>query len=54
MSKKKAPKPSEVKTEPAPARDDEYTPEERMADYLWEGTVDGECYDGDPADLDFF
>lgn len=28
--------------------------EDRMREYLWDGTVDGEVYDGDPADLDFF
>lgn len=33
---------------------DDYDAADKMAEYLWEGTVDGEVYDGDPADLDFF
>lgn len=31
-----------------------YDAADKMADYLWDGTVDGEVFDGDPADLDFF
>ena len=55
------PKPSEVRTEPSPeviaraeAKRAAEIAEERMTEYLWDGTVDGECFDGDPADLDFF
>ena len=36
------------------AADDYYDASDKMAEYMWEGTVDGEVYDGDPADLDFF
>ena len=46
------PKLSDVLTEPAPEPEPDV--EDRMFDYLWNGTVDGEVYDGDPADLDFF
>jgi len=38
----------------APEAGDDYDAADKMADYLWDGTVDGEVYDGDPADLDFF
>jgi len=44
------PKPSEVRTEPAPRRP---LSESEMADYMWDGTVDGDVFDGDPADLLF-
>lgn len=47
-------KPSEVETERAPEPVDLSDVEDRMADYLWNGTVDGEVFDGDPADLDWF
>lgn len=55
------PQPSDTPTEPSPsevakaeAKRAAEIAEERMAEYLWDGTVDGECFDGDPADLDFF
>ena len=53
---KEDPKPSETPTEPAMQRDelDLEDVEQRMADYMWNGTVDGEVFDGDPADLDWF
>jgi hypothetical protein len=44
------PKPSETATEPAPR---EPLTESEMVDYMWDGTVDGEVFDGDPADLMF-
>ena len=54
------PKPSEVRTEPSPeaiaqaeAKRAAEIAEDRMLEYMWDGTVDGECFDGDPADLLF-
>lgn len=49
----KDPKPSEVLTEPAPEPEGP-SPEDRMLDYMISGEVDGEVYDGDPADIDWF
>jgi hypothetical protein len=43
------PKPSRVRTEPVPDRAP--LTESEMAEYMWDGTVDGEAFDGDPADL---
>lgn len=51
---KKDPKPSEILTEPVPEGPTLDEIEDRMFDYLYNGTVDGEVFDGDPADLDFF
>jgi hypothetical protein len=55
------PKPSEMRTEPSPeviaraeAEEAAEIAERNMADYMWNGTIDGEAFDGDPADLDFF
>lgn len=50
---KKDPKPSEPSTEDLDDLDIDDL-EDRMFDYLYNGTVDGEVFDGDPADLDFF
>ena len=46
----KNPKPAEVTPEPA----DLAEVESRMADYLLNGEIDGEAFDGDPADWDLF
>ena len=47
------PKPSEIQTVPAPEPEGP-SPEDQMLDYMLNGEVDGEIFDGDPADLDFF
>jgi len=41
--------PSEPTSEPTPAPEPD--PSERLFEALWYGEVDGEVFDGDPADL---
>jgi len=50
----KDPKPSEPSDPPAMSEDELDDLETRMADYLLNGEIDGEAFDGDPADLDWF
>jgi hypothetical protein len=38
-------------TEPAPETEPESDSADRLFDVLWHGEVDGEAFDGDPADL---
>lgn len=46
--------PDDLPDDDAPDTGPADDPTDRMAEYLYDGTVDGDVYDGDPADLDWF